>query len=522
MKALLEKCKKLPISYVLLGLVYVYLFFICFLNLSLSPSFYTTDMYTDIMYSVRAWETKSFFPEGWVFGNQLYIFATPSLAALIYGIVGRPALAMAIATILMSVGIAFSFVWMLKPVFARLEERLVALLFLLAIPAFCDGAIHGYKGWQLLFTMCSYYACYAITAFLCFGCFLRRREALTKRGITMLVLAAIASFAVGMQSLRQTAIMLPPLLAVEGISQLKSLIKEKKIEKQPLLVTAILTVSNLLGLAFVRLLPIAQHEIFGSTELIKKENLSTSLTAMWDTMAGLFASKEEVGMLLLMIVLMVALACIQAKRKNNEEAPAQWGSLIALFAISVAGIAAINALTTMSVRSIYYFMLFPTVGILFAYAYKRWKLGKAIVLFALAIVVVASIKTTVWPAVKEAKNADSNVHHEISDMLVERGYTTIYSGWNQCEDVAIASDGKLTAGFWNVSTDVFNPVMYLCDPSVYDVAPDKCVYYLKKKNLDIALKTAAARGVTMTLVAEYPAAGIWIYEASENLMQPAQ
>ena len=68
-------------------------------------------------------------------------------------------------------------------------------------------------------------------------------------------------------------------------------------------------------------------------------------------------------------------------------------------------------------------------------------------------------------------------------MLIEKGYTTVYSGWNQCEDIAIASGGKITAGFWNRSTkDVFTPVMYLCDPSVYEVDSDQCVYYLRSDN----------------------------------------
>ena len=46
------------------------------------------------------------------------------------------------------------------------------------------------------------------------------------------------------------------------------------------------------------------------------------------------------------------------------------------------------------------------------------------------------------------------------------------------------------------------------------------MYYLRKDNKDIALKKAADKGVTMTLVAEYPQWGIWLYEASENLMTP--
>ena len=68
---------------------------------------------------------------------------------------------------------------------------------------------------------------------------------------------------------------------------------------------------------------------------------------------------------------------------------------------------------------------------------------------------------------------------------------------------------------------MFNPVLYLCDPSVYEVDPNKCVYYLKKDNRDIALEEAKKRGVERTLVAEVPTWNIWLYEADENLMKSA-
>jgi len=87
------------------------------------------------------------------------------------------------------------------------------------------------------------------------------------------------------------------------------------------------------------------------------------------------------------------------------------------------------------------------------------------------------------------------------------------------EDIAIASGGKIKAGFWNSSKDVFNSVTYLCDPAIYRVDSSKCVYYLKKDNRDIALQKAAELGVEMTLVFHDPTWGIWFYEASENLMK---
>ncbi len=518
MKEKLKKVKISPVAIILSGVILIYFIYICYLNLSLTPSFYCTDMYSDILYSVRAWESKSIFPEGWVFGNQLYVIATPVLASLIYGIIGQPALSMAVATIIMTLGIFASFLWMLRPVFPRIEERLLGLLFLIALTAYCGDAIYTVRGWQLFFTMCSYYACYVITAFTCFGCFLRRHDKLTKPRIAILIISILLSFACGMQSLRQTAVMILPMLAVEGIMQLRSLIKEKRIEWQPLIITASLSAANLLGLLVARLVNIPKNEIFSSAELLEKTDIPASVNTALTNIAGLLTDKDHRGILFLMVVTVTVVSLIQAKRLKDKS-PDGWGTLISLFGISILGILLIDIYTKMYIRSIYYFMLFPLIAILPIYAYRRWRFGKIITVLLLTMIIIGSYKTAVLPAAKTASQADTNLSYEISDMLLDKGYTTIYSGWNQCEDIAIASGGEISAGFWDSPKDVFNPVMYLCDPTVYEVESERCVYYLRSDNRNIALQKAGELGVTMTLVAEYPEWGIWLYEASENLMQ---
>ena len=513
----LKNCKLSPMAILLSGVLAAIFGYICYLNLSLTPSFYCTDMYSDILYAVKAWEAKSLFPDGWVFGNQIYVIATPALASLVYGIVGRPALAMAIATILMTLGIFFSYLWMMKPVFPKLEDRLIGLIAFVALTAYCGDAIYKVKGWQLFFTLCSYYACYLITAFLCFGCFLRRREKPTTPLLILFVLSVLLSFGAGMQSLRQTAVMLVPMLAVEGIQQLISLIRTKKVEWQALVVTGSIAAANLLGLVAVKLINVPRNEIFTSTELLDKEKIPDAVNKSLTTLMSLLTDKEHYGYLFLMAVVILIVAIVQSKFRK-EPAPAGWGTLISLFTLSVLGILAIDMYTKMSVRNIYYFMLLPLAGLLPVYAYRRWRFGKIMAVMLLAMLVVGAFKLSINPAMETAKKADTNASYAISQTLVEKGYTTIYSGWNQCEDIAIASDGALTAGFWDSSKDVFNPVMYLCDPAVYEVEASKCVYYLRKDNKDVALRKAEAEGVTMTLVAEYPQWGIWLYEASENLM----
>ncbi len=519
MRAWIEKYKHLLMPTALVCTLLVYFFYICKINLSMTPSFYCTDMYSDMLYAVRAWEARSIFPDGWVFGNQFYVIATPVWSALIYGITGHAALSMSLATIFMTLGIAFSLLWMLKSVFPRLEVRLVALVGLVSLTAYCGDAVYSTNGWQLFFTMCSYYACYLITAFLCFGFFLRREERLTKPRVALLILTLLLSFGAGMQSLRQTAIMLPPMLAVEAFSQLNAWIKQRKLRVPSLLMTLALSFSNLFGVLLIQLLAVPQHKIFNTGRFLKLPNVALSLKSAFKNMIGLLTESEHIGWFLFAMVIFCAVAFVQFRWQKEECRPFRcipvW-----LFVLSVLGILFLDVFTDMTVRSIYYFMLFPMLATLGSYVYLQWKGGKVIVLALLAILVVGSFCNNILPTDQNIKKSQNHISGEISDMLLEKGYTTIYSGWNQCEDIAIASGGRITAGFWDGSEDVFVPVEYLCDPSVYTVESEKCVYYLRRDNLEIAIQKAREQGVTMTLVAAYPEWGIWLYEASEKLMTP--
>jgi hypothetical protein len=265
-------------------------------------------------------------------------------------------------------------------------------------------------------------------------------------------------------------------------------------------------------------LNVPHHEIFSSTDLLDAEALPASVNKALTNMASLLTDPNHYGILLLMVATVALLAFFQS-RWQKEKVPSTVGTLFALLSISVLTIALLDVFTKMTVRSIYYFILFPLVTILPTYAFSKWKLGKVFAVAVLAILVIGSFKGAILPAAENASKSREHISHEVSELLIEEGYTTIYSGWNQCEDIAIASGGKITAGFWDSPKDVFRPVKYLCDPSVYEVESEKCVYYLRKDNLEIALDYARERGVTMKLVANYSAFGFLLYEASENLMQ---
>ena len=115
-------------------ILFVYFVAACTVNFSANPSFYSTDMYTDMVYAQASWEQKSIFPDGWVFGNQLYAVATPVLAAVFYGITGNSAVAMALAATVMGILVIVTFAWMVRAVFPGIRAGLLGGAIFAALP----------------------------------------------------------------------------------------------------------------------------------------------------------------------------------------------------------------------------------------------------------------------------------------------------------------------------------------------------------------------------------------------------
>ena len=163
-----------------------------------------SDVYADMQVALRMWEQKTLFPQDWSFGNQLYVIATPVLAALLYGITENMNIAMALATELMTVFILMSFVWLLS---GFTKDKLSVAVCCLLLVASCIAPNGFYSLNSLLFyTQASFYACYLITMFVVMGDYIRSFDS-EKTGIGAWGLSVILCFATGMQSMRQMVVM---------------------------------------------------------------------------------------------------------------------------------------------------------------------------------------------------------------------------------------------------------------------------------------------------------------------------
>lgn len=499
-----------------LGMAAFYFMCAAYINFSGRPKFYCTDMYADMLYAQKAWEGKTLFPENWVFGNQLYVVATPVLAALAMPLFGDPQSAMAFAATAYGVLVVLGLMWMVKPIM-KPNARLICVVLFMAIPLYFGDPVFSVNGWQLLFTMCSYYACYALTAFLAFGCYIRSDWAHSWTFYLILTITCLLSFGTGMQSLRQTAIMTLPLLAMECLRILLRIIrKEKPIAKSSWIALWICT-ANGLGVLAKRMLDVRQMEIFGQVGLAFSP---ASIVESIKTLVSLFLTREggTTWMLAGLTVVSVAALVIWGKEilaKRDTTSAILLGGVV----LSVLAIAAADLITTMEVRGIYYFMLIPLMSICMAKSVEIGKIGaKTGVLILMALLVLSSVRV-VTDYCMQAYFKKYDNHYEVSDYLRQQGITTIYSQWNLGEKVAIASDFTIKAGFWDVIPYISVP--YLCDPGVYAADPSE-VAYLFGENFESGIEAAESRGVQLKEEAYFPESGIHVFSASERLMDPVE
>ena len=511
-----EKVCSVLVTALCCGMLAYYIAAVFCLNLSVTPGFYTTDMYADIMVAVEMWEEKTLFPSSWIFGNQLYCFSTPVLAAVIYGITGNPFRSMGAAAFLMTLMVLASFDWMLRAAFPRRKDRVIGLVAMPALAALFGDAVLTMNGWQLLFTMCAYYACYAITAFLAFGCYLRSDRKVPKG---MLVFTCVLSFAMGIQSLRQTAVMLFPLAAMEVLAIAgRASRKERLLTGTSWSATAV-SITNLAGLVIGELIPVNQNQIFGAVTFASPGQYAGNLRESLGCAAALFfrdTTRVNPGYLIVLTVfVLAALACVRYHRKDGAV------RLLALLVLSVLAIFGIDVVTTMQIRSIYYFILYPLLACLGIFLFSKGRAAvKTAVFTLLCVVFVLTAWFEVSPALVQVKDRTLDIHCQISRDLQELGFTTVYSRWNGCERIAAAGHGRIQAGFWSNPEDPFTPVPYLCNPAIYETAAEETAYvFYSLEEAEAGVRKAARSGVDLIPVTAYPEADIHIYTAPVNLLK---
>lgn len=492
-------------------LLFAFLGLVFYVNLSCNPEFYNGDIYADIQYAKEAWKAKSLFPSNWVFGNQTYVVATPVLAALIYGIIGNAITAMAVASCIMSVLIVLTYDWMMKPIFSY-NERTAGFLAMVGI-LFAEGNVAtATRGAQVFFTMASYYSCYLITAFLVFGCYIRLKSGKRNKRILLLcVIACLLSFATGMQSLRQTAVMTLPLVAYEFLNIFVSSIKRKKLSISINAgFSAAIFVSNIAGVIFMKTIDINQETIYtGSSQSLGLISLKEvagklyqifsepDLNILWIEKAGVLIN-SVFSCFVFAIILAGIIIDIIALKKNKLNVSVNF-----LLTLGCITILIIESFTNMEPRDIYLFMIFPLVAVSVAQILKALKAAnklKILRAFAMSALCVCFLGSLVYQSVIRFGEINSgkstqSISYEISEYMQENRLDTLYAQWGWAiyyggtggEGVAVASNDKIALVFLKEITEEngFSFQKYICVKEEYiNTNNDKIAYLFESTLMD--------------------------------------
>ena len=532
----IERIKREKIfSVVLTLLLFAFLGFVFYVNLSCNPEYYDGDIYNDINYAKEAWKAKSIFPKNWIFGNQTYVVATPVLAALFYGITGNGFTAMAIASCIMTVFVILTYDWMTRTLFSY-NERTAGFLFMIGFLLLKAHVATSQQGIQAFFTMASYYACYLINAFIVYGCYVRIRQGkFMGKHIVLAVIGAALSFGTGMQSLRQTAVMALPLVACEVLLIIIYSAKDKRFAIScSTLFSAIVFISNIAGLIVMKFIEINQSSIYGTTALVKSfrafgKKLFYNIEYVALTF-GLDALKLRirlaVSVFFLIIIFIGFILCVKDFFKDKSNNQGRF-TLTVLLTFGCVSVFAAGVLTDVVNRALYYFMIYPLLAICVSYIIvkcekKRGLLVSVISVFAAGMIIFRTVGTV--GEIKAGKDKNSTAH-QIANYMLDNGYDTIFSVFglsgviDGAENVIVASGDKIhLVQFKRVDrSKPMKPVEYLCVNDDYRRRDNsKSLYLLRDYELPKVRQLAEKYGISMTEKARF-GDGLYLYSMSENI-----
>lgn len=531
-----KKCGEWMMVIFLLGLIILCIRAILIINFQGFPRYCDTDMYSDTLVAKLMWEQKTLFPQNWVFGNQFYVIATPVLCALFYGVTGNLNFSMGLASTVMGLLILVSFAWMLSPFVKKKRHLLVGTAAFLCCVLWSNIQYNTFG--QLFFIMCSYYSCYLITAFITWGIYARllldkdcswRRK---KPFIIACGVCAALAFATGIQSIRQTVIMIVPLCILEfGRWIFRRRTAGQVYDRKPLFLTVAVTGFNLAGLLAIRMAGVQHYEIFGDMSLVKslgelKENLTEVYSAIC-SVTGFFL-QDNIWMTaidLLMIFLFAAAVVRAIKNRKKREGLALF---ILLFAVSLLVVICGSVFLNVELRPAYLCFWYPMVCAAVVYILENSH-GLDYALYAVLFCLLAgkSYFLSYVPMLETIEYVQDEYAErlEIVDWMEQTGYDIVYGRWNSAEGIAAASNGTIQCGCWEFNTPegILEITPWLMKTDLYSEECNAHAVYLVHNDMaEEFIKKAGQMGAEVQLVWQMDTNYYSLYTSTMQLMRPRQ
>lgn len=505
-RAQIERCLMVMVGSCILA----YLGMFAIINVRGFVPFCDSDMYTDTLIAKLMWEQKTLFPENWIFGNQYYVIATPVLAALFYGITGNTNSAMILATAVMVVLLFLSFFWLLRAITRDPLAQLYGCLLLIASVIAPDGPTS--LNTQLFFVMASFYACYLITMFVVFGDYVRTFQS-GKHRLGTWVLCLSLSFATGMQSLRQTVVMVLPILAYELFLALRRTLQKgppwSRATCASLLRAVSYAAANLSGVLTTKLLDIPHASMYGAMQITPPEQIESHLSAIWTAICEItcldYAFDRDYSpwfavFCFFLIFVFAGAAVLWLKRIHKPESALECCWLLCL--VGILGVFLSSVLFNIHLRGIYVFMWYPLVAFSGLILLKKLPFGpKCAAILLTCIFSLGCLYHGYVPYAGMALWKGPSDGKLMCNWAVEEGYEYVYGHWLVAPRVAACSGGELIAGYW---WEDYEAMPYLISANIYGEEENaKAIYVFTSDDEAECLRLAAQRGVTLTKVAEF-------------------
>lgn len=505
-RRIFERCLMVMVG----GCILAYLAMFLFLNTVGFERYCDSDMYADTLVAKKMWEQKAFFPSNWIYSNQYFVVATPALTALLYGLTGNVNTAMGIATELMTLFILVSFFWLLKALTKDRLMQMLACLLLIASVIAPDGPRT--LNAQLFFVEASFYACYLITMFVVFGDYVRAFQSSKKR-LGTLVVCLVLSFATGMQSLRQTLVMVLPILAYELFLLLRRCLKKEKpwtAETIGTLIRALAyAAANVAGLITTELLHLPHTSIYGEMQLTPAWMIPQQIPPLWTAFKEItslnyaldrsYSPWFAVFCFFLLAVFAVSIV-LWLLRIHKMESPLElcW----ALCLIGVFGVFLSCVVFQLHIRSVYLFMWYPLAAFSVLMLLRKLPFGpKAASVVLVCILSLGTLFHGYVPYAGIALWKGPTDGKLMCDWAMEQGYEYVYGDWFVSPRVAVYSGGEMEAGYW---WDTYETICYNAASDIYGEEENaKAIYVFTPEDEAEGLMLASQRGVELVFAAEF-------------------
>ena len=439
----LDKSEKSGLLF-LLGAVF---YFLCvgWINFH-GLQWYNFDMYADARVAQLMSEQHSIFPDGWIFGNQYYVIATPALAAVLNLFCHSITLAMSLATTVMYALILLGFFWCGKELFTTFAQR-VGLFCMAGATILGDSVSSCTYGFQILYSMASYYACYVVGILLHLGIWVRLLKG--KRVSAAIVFTAwVVSLALGIQSPRETLSLSIPLLLITALQCAR---KKGAVEKRSFCFSIGSMGFNLVGLILNTLAKTRWGHNFTSNVStirfsLKPEELLARLretTQAFLDITGLrylsYSWKwKPIAILGGVLLLITVIALIKWIRRHDDD-PAGiplvfcWISLICVFGAGI---------FVLRVRAIYFFVWYLLVP--FSIAYLIGNLSEKQNALLCSLVLLCGMANFVFNFYPDFSRytLQKDYYDRIVSWLDEREITTVYGDY-QAPTISACSRGSI-------------------------------------------------------------------------------